>query len=1179
MRFLGSVKMSLNLNLNREDRLKKFYEKNDKKNYYELYELHIKNSIKSSDSKKTEHKYNNVLEEVYLLSEHIISESLSLFSDENFELQTYLERAGSYLEFSYSVSENIETKLDLGLGAVFSYYISNNTSLSYVLINKIFDEIEIPNLEKLALNLIKKDFKSCHETILNIFDDNKFKEKTIIREYKDKKIDIVEVIFRTIYEGIAQSASNFIEFVITGNNHSFKKSIETINSCISLSEEYGFVNIWRIIYPLNFIYNEIKDNSLWKNLKTFDLAADSNHLINEYIKNYIGRKTPITELWPPQKNTINKINNPKRENFCLKMPTSSGKTLIAELTILRFLLDLEDNPSERSKCIYISPYRSLSSEIEKTFSNSFGKIGFEVSNLYGNSGLTENEIDKIKYSQLIILTPEKLDAILRYDFSITNLVGLIVIDEGHLIDDYKSNRGIVFELLIQRLLLAFKNEVRFLFISAILENANDFSKWLSDSDKNVSQTMWKPTRLSMGYAIWEDNNLNIELSHLDNSKLNHPIRIKNYVTQIETKGKLGRRYLPFPIDNKSRTEVFAVLVLKSASKNTTLAFIPNKGHVKSFATNLLDIIETIKKLQRKGHFKDINIVHEKTGYQKKKILEAQRIIENEYGKDSEIINFIEEGFIFHHADLSDEVRVAIEELIRLNAVKLIISTSTLAEGVNMPINTLIIRDIDFYSPRENRELISSKTFWNICGRVGRAGIENDGNVLIYIDRNKENSETKEKNYNYLINSFESNEVKSSLYSSINEIISEWDNIESFYGGNINLLLSILENISTIEIPHFETINEYIMKLDPLLLAILEENNIKSFDLEKIESIFKNSLLMIMLNKDNNSILKDNAQKILNSRAKLILGNYDKEKRKGFYKLGFKFSSCESIIEKKDKLFDLFNETFDWDSIPEERKMEILINIFEEMIVFDEMKRFVITDENIAVYRKILKDWFYRVDKTTIVRKYSKTKKDNDKILNFLNQCCYRYIPWFLNSILNYLKKTNYKIPEESEHLSFMFKYGITNLRIIMLIPSTNDQIDIAEKVEKLIPKKISSKRIVSYFENIGGTDKDVIIDENYEKILKIKKYLNNEKDNSDKYSVNFITNALLLIHEPILLNFSQNEISIFRTNGEKVIYQNLSGEFDSNFYEKIKSNILNAHVESVHSLGNEYNINVKIEFV
>ena len=91
--------------------------------------------------------------------------------------------------------------------------------------------------------------------------------------------------------------------------------------------------------------------------------------------------------------------------------------------------------------------------------------------------------------------------------------------------------------------------------------------------------------------------------------------------------------------------------------------------------------------------------------------------------------------------------------------------------------------------------------------------------------------------------------------------------------------------------------------------------------------------------------------------------------------------------------------------------------------------------------------------------------------------------------------------------------------------------------------------------------------------------MNNKKDNFDKYSINFITNSLLLIHEPLLLNFSEDKIFIFRTNGEKVIYQNLSGEFDSNFHEKIKAKISNAHVESVHSIGNEYNISVKIEFI
>src|SRR5205823_5480701 len=90
---------------------------------------------------------------------------------------------------------------------------------------------------------------------------------------------------------------------------------------------------------------------------------------------------PVVELWPSQQKALPVIADASRPDFCLKMPTSSGKTRVAELTVLRFLLD---HPRDTdAKCIYLAPFRSLAVEVEQTLRRSLGTLGVVVSQIYG----------------------------------------------------------------------------------------------------------------------------------------------------------------------------------------------------------------------------------------------------------------------------------------------------------------------------------------------------------------------------------------------------------------------------------------------------------------------------------------------------------------------------------------------------------------------------------------------------------------------------------------------------------------------------------------------------------------------------------------------------------------------------------------------------------------------------
>src|SRR5262249_4671186 len=86
----------------------------------------------------------------------------------------------------------------------------------------------------------------------------------------------------------------------------------------------------------------------------------------------------------------------------------------------------------------------------------------------------------------------------------------------------------------------------------------------------------------------------------------------------------------------------------------------------------------------------------------------------------------------HHGHLPARVRLAVEELARAEAMRLIVATTTLAQGINFPIKTVLVRGLQM----GETETVPPMTFWNICGRAGRAMKENEGQILFCVDETK-----------------------------------------------------------------------------------------------------------------------------------------------------------------------------------------------------------------------------------------------------------------------------------------------------------------------------------------------------------------------------------------------------------------------------------------------------------
>lgn len=199
----------------------------------------------------------------------------------------------------------------------------------------------------------------------------------------------------------------------------------------------------------------------------------------------------ITTLRPAQEKAIDAgLLNGKSLLVCT--PTASGKTLIAELAAVTRIL------SNTGKVVYIVPLKALANEKFKEFTRRWGgvcRVGLSIGDL-------DSEESSLQTKDLIICTAEKLDAVMRHHAPWVADLGLVVVDEIHLLND--PGRGPTLEILITMLRQVAKG-VQFLGLSATIGNPQELADWL---DARLVLDEWRPVPLYKG--IYYDGKVEFE---------------------------------------------------------------------------------------------------------------------------------------------------------------------------------------------------------------------------------------------------------------------------------------------------------------------------------------------------------------------------------------------------------------------------------------------------------------------------------------------------------------------------------------------------------------------------------------------------------------------------------------------------------------------------------------------
>jgi len=460
----------------------------------------------------------------------------------------------------------------------------------------------------------------------------------------------------------------------------------------------------------------------WLHLAARRMVAGSLWLVaqavNSRVSSFVQQLThrdlrPMFELLPPQRAAIQEggLLDAAHRAVVVEMPTSGGKTLLAEFRILQALNQFQDRGGWVA---YIAPTKALVSQLTRNLRRDFEPIGVKVEQL--SPALDMDTFEEALLGgtgsdaqfEVLVSTPEKLQIILR-NRKVTRPLALVVMDEAHNIEDVE--RGLRIELLLATV-KSDSPSTSFLLLAPSISNAAQLASWLgSDSGRGISlgTTAWQPNdRLVGTYHVEPEPSLRAgwKLQFEPLLTPHHTVTLPAACDVSPTKP------LNLPISS----------VRDNSLRQTAAMGVVFSGRERTSVT----ILRTIQ-----DSWSAARLVAENLGQLEEVPVEialVQRFLASEVGPDFEMIDLLESGVGVHNSALSDETRALIEWLTEEGKLRVLCATTTLAQGVNFPVGSVFLSSLRL--PARGAPFMSKHQFWNIAGRAGRMGHDTLGVVGI-----------------------------------------------------------------------------------------------------------------------------------------------------------------------------------------------------------------------------------------------------------------------------------------------------------------------------------------------------------------------------------------------------------------------------------------------------------------
>ncbi len=426
-------------------------------------------------------------------------------------------------------------------------------------------------------------------------------------------------------------------------------------------------------------------------------------------------------FFPPQFRALAAGTITDRHRNCLiNLPTSAGKTLLAELALVASLCSEEDAANQAGLACYVVPYIALGTQVARVLNEHLAGTDIKVHRLFGDHPWPGLDIEE-PTKAIIVATPERLDSALRTRTELLSRLRCVVCDEAHMIEN--GTRGVRLEGLITRLRIqqtlapAEAGRVRLILVSAVLKGHDEVTDWLGGSEQvRLLIDEWKPT--AKRFALWkQDGKLTWYVGQERVGGRGFPSETQIGFTRLLWPQK-DFRPTRFPAQSKKHMlrafENIAYLVeylYEAFPGEPILCVCATKASTRALAKALATRLP------------ELSLIGDRIG-------RTVQTIESEHSYLRSLAHYLRHGVAFHNASVPHQLRELIEAAILAGEIQAVVSTTTLAEGVDLPFRITVLVDWIHYRNKAMSPM-SPTLFRNISGRCGRAGTYTEGDTIAF----------------------------------------------------------------------------------------------------------------------------------------------------------------------------------------------------------------------------------------------------------------------------------------------------------------------------------------------------------------------------------------------------------------------------------------------------------------
>lgn len=581
------------------------------------------------------------------------------------------------------------------------------------------------------LRLVRKKGWTDRDTVLERIATLRDSQQEFERDYLQThdplsaKRSALELIALYHLSKSADILAHFITDGVVDGNYQVQQLLDShFDRAIAACETARLVELEPMTRLLARSAAQMVENSIW----TVTRAVNSR--VTDFVRELVSRgrgDKALFDVLPPQRQTLAErgLLGSSRRAVVVSLPTSSGKTLIAQFRMLQALNQYEDR---KGWVAYLAPSRALVNQITRQLRRDFEPLGLVVERVSPameidgiEAGVLSESNDESKF-RILVATPEKFDLMLKQDWEekIGRPLTLVVVDEAHTIQD--ANRGMRLELLLATINRECR-EAQFLLLTPFIQNAREVARWLggANSDDISLGVDWQPNDRAIGIVSAVDAGLLQGRSRdyrLD-FKTVHTTRHTIDLGESFALGKEARLAATLSKANDAGT-LAAIAAHKLKERGPVIAMHSRPDYVWKLAAKLKAASISSTTLSS-----DVELVRD--------------YVSQELGEEFPLVDLLARRIGVHHGGLPEEIRMLMEWLFEKGCLDVMAATTTIAQGVNFPVSGVVMAATHY--PYGNT--MPAEDFWNIAGRAGRVSQGQLGVVALVAENEQQISERRD----------------------------------------------------------------------------------------------------------------------------------------------------------------------------------------------------------------------------------------------------------------------------------------------------------------------------------------------------------------------------------------------------------------------------------------------------